>query len=98
MANIHGRPPPFILEALPVMKIQEPTLRALVTAGSVRELVAQQVNSGDGSVWVLLVRVGTIEAPLERQRGGHREFKSLDAVASLVGSLGLMELAVKLGA
>lgn len=78
------------------MRIQEPTLRALAAAGSISELVAQRVESGDG--WVLLVRVGTIDAPLEKQRGGSRVFRSLDAVAGLVDSLGLIEFVVKLRA
>ncbi len=76
------------------MRIQEPTLRALAAAGSICELVAQRVESGDG--WVLLVRVGTMEAPLEKQRGGSRVFRSLDAVAGLVESLGQLDLTVKL--
>lgn len=74
------------------MRIQEPTLRALAASGSICELVAQR--SGDG--WVLLVRVGAVDAPLEKQRGGSRVFRSLDAVAGLVDSLGLVEFAVKL--
>jgi hypothetical protein len=45
---------------------------------------------------VLLVRIELLEAPLEKQRGGVREFKSLDAVATLVDSLGVRELVVKL--
>ena len=92
MVNTHGHPPPFFLEAS--MRIQEPTLRALAAAGSISELVAQRVDSGDG--WVLLVRVGTIDAPLEKQRGGSRVFRSLDAVAGLVESLGQLDLTVKL--
>lgn len=80
------------------MHIQEATLRALAATGSVRELVAQRVRSGDGWVWVLLVRAGVNEAPLERQRGGAREFKTLDAVAALVDSLGESELTVRLNA
>ncbi len=80
------------------MRIQEPTLRTLAATGSVRELVAQRVKSGgDGWAWVLLVCVGTIEAPLEKQRGGPREFKSLDALAALVDSIGLADLTVRLG-
>ena len=78
------------------MRIQEPTLRALATAGSISELVAQRVDSGDG--WVLLVRAGAVQAPLEKQRGGSRVFRSLDAVAALVDSLGMIEFAVKLRA
>ena len=78
------------------MRIQEPTLRALAAAGSISELVAQRVEPGDG--WVLLVRVGTMEAPLEKQRGGSRVFRSLDALAGLVESLGQLDLTVKLGA
>lgn len=67
-----------------------------MAAGSVRELVAQRVNSGDGSAWVLLVCVGTIEASLEKQRGGAREFKTLDSVAKLVDELGLSGVTVRL--
>lgn len=78
------------------MHIQEATLRTLAATGAVRELVAQRVKSGDIWVWVLLVRAGANEAPLERQRGGTREFKTLDAVAALVDSLGGNELIVKL--
>jgi len=78
------------------MHIQEATLRTLAATGSVRELVAQQVRSSDGWVWVLLVRAGLNEAPLERQRGGTREFKTLDAIAALVDSLGVRVLTVKL--
>ncbi len=70
------------------MKIEESTLRALVATGSVNELVAQRVRAGDGCVWGLLVRVGSSEVPLEKQRGGARQFKTLDAVAGLVDSLG----------
>lgn len=78
------------------MKIQEPTLRTLVAAGAVRELVAQRVKSGDGFAWVLQVKTGMNEAPLEKQRGGAREFKSLDALAALVDSVGLTGLSVRL--
>lgn len=78
------------------MHIQEATLRTLAATGAVRELVAQRVKSGDIWVWVLLVRAGANEFPLERQRGGAREFKTLDAVAALVDSLGGSELIVKL--
>lgn len=78
------------------MQIQEATLRALVDAGSVRELVAQRVSRGDGFAWVLQVRAGINEAPLQKQRGGVREFKSLDAVAALIDSLGGSELIVRL--
>ena len=77
------------------MKINEPILRTLAAAGSVRELVAQRVPAGSGFAWVLTVRVGIAEAPLERQRGGAREFKSLDAVAALVDSLGLAGMSVR---
>lgn len=80
------------------MHIQEATLRTLMATGSVRELVAQRVTSGDSWTWMLLVRAGANEVPLERQRGGTREFKTLDAVAALVGSLGGGELTVKLNA
>ncbi|WKC38633.1 hypothetical protein QYM18_05965 [Ectopseudomonas chengduensis] len=80
------------------MHIQEATLRTLAATGAVRELVAQRVRSGDIWVWVLLVRAGANEFPLERQRGGAREFKTLDAVAALVDSLGESELTVKLNA
>lgn len=79
-----------------MMRIQEATLRTLVATGSVRELVVQRVRSGDGWAWGLLVRTGMHEAPLERQRGGVREFKTLDAIAVLVHSLGGSELTVKL--
>jgi hypothetical protein len=78
------------------MHIQEATLRTLAATGAVRELMAQRVKSGDIWVWVLLVRAGANEFPLERQRGGTREFKTLDAVATLVDSLGGSELIVKL--
>lgn len=78
------------------MHIQEATLRALAAAGSVRELVAQRVRSGDGLAWVLIVGAGVHQAPLERQRGGTREFKTLDAVAALVDSLGGSGFTVRL--
>ena len=78
------------------MQILESTLRTLAAAGSVRELSAKRVKSGDAWAWVLLVRIELLEAPLEKQRGGVREFKSLDAVATLVDSLGVRELVVKL--
>jgi hypothetical protein len=80
------------------MHIQEATLRTLAAAGSVRELAAQRVRSGDGWVWTLLVRTSINEAPLERQRGGTREFKTLDALAALVDSLGMPVLIVNLNA
>lgn len=78
------------------MHIQEATLRALVAAGSVRELVAQRVSRGDRLAWVLQIRAGTNDSPLEKQRGGVREFKSLDAVATLVDSLGVCDFMVDL--
>ncbi|MFI8380711.1 hypothetical protein [Pseudomonas sp. NPDC079086] len=72
--------------------IQEQTLRALIAAGSVSDLTARRSQTG----WVLMVRVGSAEAPLQLQRGGAREFKSLDAVANVVESLGLEQLSVRL--
>jgi hypothetical protein len=42
-----------------------------------------------------MVRIGMEECPLEKQRGGAREFKSLDAVAALVDSLGLTGMSVR---
>lgn len=74
------------------LRIQEQTLRALVAAGSVSELTAQRSQAG----WVLIVRVGTVHTPLELQRGGPREFKSLDVLASVVESLGRENLSVRL--
>ena len=74
------------------LRIQEQTLRALVAAGSVSELTAQRSQAG----WVLIVRVGTGHTPLELQRGGPREFKSLDVLAALVESVGLANFSVTL--
>lgn len=96
---IYGRPPPFHFWNLDkTMRIQEATLRTLAAAGSVRELVAQRITAGNDWAWVLLVRVENSEAPLEKQRGGAREFKSLDAIAALIDSLGYSEFMVKLEA
>ncbi len=75
------------------MRFQEPTLRALVAAGAMPELVALQVNPGG---WQLLVRIAESEVTLEKQRGGVREFRSLDAVAGLVASLGCSGFSVRL--
>lgn len=87
---------PFYLEELPAMKIEEPTLRALVATGSVNELVAQRVTTDVGSAWVLLVHMGVTKAHLEKQRGGAREFKSLEALVALVDSLGRSDFIVRL--
>jgi hypothetical protein len=78
------------------MRIEEQTLRTLVASGSVRQLVAQRVRREDRWAWLLQVHVGIVEAPLETKRGGPREFRTLDALAGLVDSLGLGELTVKL--
>lgn len=75
------------------MRFQEPTLRALVAAGAMPELVALQVNPGG---WQLLVRIAESEVTLEKQRCGVREFRSLDAIASLVASLGCSGFSVRL--
>lgn len=84
--------PLLFLEAFVSVIIQEQTLRALVAAGSVSDLIARRSQAG----WVLMVRVGSAEAPLQLQRGGTRQFKSLDAVANVVESIGQTELIVKL--
>ncbi len=77
-------------ESFVSLRIQEQTLRTLIAAGSVSELTAQRSNGG----WVLMLRVGTVDTPLELQRGGAREFKSLDVLASLVESIGLASFSV----
>lgn len=74
------------------LRIQEQTLRTLIAAGSVGGLTAQRCQAG----WMLVVRVGTVDAPLQLQRGGTREFKSLDVLASVVESLGGENLSVRL--
>lgn len=78
------------------MRIQEATLRTLAASGSIRKLVAQRITTGNGWAWVLLVHIGSSESALEKQRGGVREFKSLDAIAVLVDSIGHNEVTVKL--
>lgn len=76
------------------MKILEPTLRALAEAGSVKEVIAQRSSTGNGCTWQLLVVMDTTEEYLQLQRGGIREFKTLDSIASLIISLGLDGLRV----
>lgn len=76
------------------MKILEPTLRALAEAGSVKEVIAQRSTTGSCCTWQLLVVMDTTEEYLQLQRGGVREFKTLDSIASLIISLGLDGLRV----
>lgn len=66
------------------------TLRALIEAGTVREVIAV----GNGPSWSLLFKVGMTERALVAQRGNVRTFKNLETALALVRSEGVARASV----
>lgn len=68
-------------------------LRQLIRSGKTGELVARGVPGG----FVLAMRDGLDEQILFSQRGRHRVFRRLDAVAAFLRKVGGQEFVVELG-
>lgn len=76
-------------EALPLL---EPDLKRYVAAGIVLGVNARRTEAG----WELIAQLKNEALPLSLQRGGARQFKTLDAVSRMVESLGLVGFSVSL--
>lgn len=75
------------------MAIEEKDLRRYITAGIVRQVVVRKAGEG----WELVIHLDNEQLVLERQRGGPREFRSLDRLASWVEALGITEFVTQVG-
>jgi len=73
--------------------IDTPVLRQLLRSGKAGELIAKGIPGG----FVLAIRDGLDDQMLAAQRGGPRQFKRLDAVASYLKALGAPRFSVDLG-
>jgi hypothetical protein len=72
--------------------IDQDTLGALVTAGSLRELRAVR----EGSSWALQGRIGTSWLPVRSRRESVRLWRSLTAVERFCLAAGVKQLLVEL--
>lgn len=72
--------------------MKQPVLKALIEAGSVREVDV----IGQGSVFGIRFRVGMTQHVLETARGGARTFAGLQPCAAYLRSLGIGHIRVDL--
>lgn len=74
---------------MPLLKpelLEESDIKRYVGEGRVFEIIARPSMVGS---WELVVRGAQGDQVLARQRGGIRQFSSLDAIANIVRSVGL---------
>lgn len=72
----------------------EPTLRALVDAGVIREAVIVRIRQTDGDQWAILVKYGLREQTLRSRREPIRRFNTLDTAAKLLHTAGLSQMTI----
>ncbi|GGO83962.1 hypothetical protein GCM10011348_29100 [Marinobacterium nitratireducens] len=70
----------------------ESTLADLVAAGAI--LTAYIIEDGDGRFHIVCRSTGGVDHRLKLKRGGSRTFKSLDAPAQLLRSMGISRIAL----
>lgn len=75
-------------------RIPEAALQALVDAGAI--LNAFIVEDGDGQFHILCRSVKGIDHLIQMKRGGDRRFKTIDAAAKLLRSMGINRITLHL--
>lgn len=87
---IRARTYPLFVCGAKALPLLEPDLKRYVAAGIVLGAIARRTEAG----WELIIQLRNEDVPLNLQRGGTRQFKTLDAVYRLTEDIGLLGFSV----